>query len=57
MAQGHKDGQDLPLAAVELVTQQIARAVELPVSIDFEGAYASSPEHCAANTLKSSRSV
>jgi 2-methylisocitrate lyase-like PEP mutase family enzyme len=43
-AQGYADGQAMPLEGVLWLTRQIAAAVDLPVSIDFEGAYASDPQ-------------
>jgi 2-methylisocitrate lyase-like PEP mutase family enzyme len=49
VAQGFKDGQDLPLSWVEQFARQMVAAVNLPVSIDFEGAYATTPEATANN--------
>lgn len=48
-AQGFADGQALPLDAVLRVAREIVQAVDLPVSIDFEGGYAVSPEALADN--------
>ena len=48
-AQGHADGEALPLADVLRTATQIAGAVDLPVTVDFEGGYAVEPEGIAAN--------
>lgn len=40
-AQGHPDGQAIPLAQVTVVAGQVGAAVpDLPLSVDFEGGYA-----------------
>ncbi|MGB7404424.1 MAG: isocitrate lyase/phosphoenolpyruvate mutase family protein [Pacificimonas sp.] len=41
-AHGFDDGQDLPLALALANAKRIVRAVDCPVSIDFEGGYADS---------------
>jgi len=43
-AQGFDDGEAIPLEFVERNTRQICSAVSLPVTIDFEGGYAESPD-------------
>ncbi|MFK7835378.1 MAG: isocitrate lyase/phosphoenolpyruvate mutase family protein [Sulfitobacter sp.] len=48
-AQGFADGEALPMADALRTAQQIVRAVEVPVTVDFEGGYAVSPEETAAN--------
>jgi len=48
-AQGYDDGQALPLEALLRVAGEIVRAADLPVSIDFEGGYAVSPEDLREN--------
>ncbi len=48
-AQGWADGEALPLDAVIGTAARIAEAVDLPVSIDFEGGYARDPGALAAN--------
>jgi len=48
-AQGFADGQALPLDRLLRVASEIVQAVDLPVSIDFEGGYAVSPEDLADN--------
>ena len=39
-AQGYSDGEVIPLNTVELIVRQIARSVDVPVTVDLEGAYA-----------------
>lgn len=51
-AQGYPDGEAIPLSTVELVVRQIARTVDLPVTVDFEGAYAVAPEQAAENVAR-----
>jgi 2-methylisocitrate lyase-like PEP mutase family enzyme len=38
-AQGYKDGENLPLESLLKVAARIARTVDIPVSVDFEGGY------------------
>lgn len=51
-AQGFEDGQDLPMADALRVAGQVARAVDLPVSVDFEGGYDVTPEGVAGNVAQ-----
>ena len=51
-AQGHSDGEVIPLDTVELIVRQIARSVDVPVTVDLEGAYATGPEQAAANVAR-----
>lgn len=51
-ANGYGDGEGLPLAAALDNAARIAAAVELPVTIDFEGGYAVAPEEVAANVKR-----
>ncbi|HEX8624980.1 MAG TPA: isocitrate lyase/phosphoenolpyruvate mutase family protein [Allosphingosinicella sp.] len=48
-AHGFKDAEALPLELALANAARVAGAVELPVTIDFEGAYAVEPEGAAAN--------
>ncbi len=48
-AQGFADGEALPMEAVLSVAHQIVSAVDLPVSVDFEGGYAVEPDVVARN--------
>ncbi len=48
-AQGYGDGEELPLAVLLQIVGRIAATVELPVTVDFEGAYAEAPDAAAAN--------
>lgn len=51
-AQGFHDAEALPLALALANAARVVAAVELPVTIDFEGAYAVDPEGVAANMAK-----
>lgn len=51
-AQGFDDGEDMPLSIVLKMAARIARSVDLPVTLDFEGAYAVEPDGVAANVAK-----
>jgi 2-methylisocitrate lyase-like PEP mutase family enzyme len=51
-AHGYLDAEALPLALALANAERIVAAVELPVTIDFEGAYAAAPEGAAANMAK-----
>ncbi|QAY77313.1 isocitrate lyase/phosphoenolpyruvate mutase family protein [Sphingosinicella sp. BN140058] len=48
-ANGYGDGEQVPIDFVLGNTARIANAVELPVTIDFEGGYAEAPDDVAAN--------
>jgi len=48
-AQGFHDAEALPLELALANAERVVAAVELPVTIDFEGAYAVAPEGVAAN--------
>jgi 2-methylisocitrate lyase-like PEP mutase family enzyme len=49
MANGFGDGQEVPLDLALANAARIVRAVELPVTIDFEGGYATDSAGLAAN--------
>lgn len=51
-AQGYPDGEAMPLDTVELMVRRIVQTVDLPVTVDFEGAYAVEPEKAAANVVR-----
>lgn len=51
-SRGHGDREDVPLDEVLANAAAIVRAVELPVSLDFEGGYATAPEDVAANVAR-----
>lgn len=51
-AQGYADGEDLPLKAALANAALIVAAVDLPVTVDFEGGYAVEPEAVAANVRR-----
>ncbi|WEJ99748.1 MAG: isocitrate lyase/phosphoenolpyruvate mutase family protein [Candidatus Sphingomonas phytovorans] len=51
-AQAYGDGEGLPLEIALAGATRIAGAVDLPVSIDFEGGYAVEPEAVAANASR-----
>ncbi len=48
-AQGFSDAEGLPIGLALANAARIVAAVDLPVTVDFEGAYAVSPEGVAAN--------
>lgn len=49
---GFEDGESIPLDFVLRIVERITRTVDLPVSIDFEGGYATAPAEVAANAEK-----
>ena len=51
-AQGYPDGEAIPLDIVELIVRQIARSVDVPLTVDVEGTYAVEPEQAAANVAR-----
>ena len=51
-AHGYDDGEVIPLDMVEKIARQICSTVPLPVTIDFEGAYAETPDEVATNTQR-----
>ncbi|WP_299193417.1 isocitrate lyase/phosphoenolpyruvate mutase family protein [uncultured Erythrobacter sp.] len=51
-ANGYADGQNFPMEAALAVARSIIAAVDVPVTIDFEGGYATEPEEIAANTKR-----
>ena len=51
-AQGYPDGHKIPLDLVEMVVDRIVQSVDLPVTVDFEGAYAEAPEEAATNVAR-----
>jgi len=48
-AHAYDDGEAIPLSLLETLVKRIVVAVDLPVSIDFEGAYAIEPNTVADN--------
>jgi 2-methylisocitrate lyase-like PEP mutase family enzyme len=51
-AQGYADGENLPMEALLSTAKSITSAVDLPLSVDFEGGYAEDPAELAANVAK-----
>ncbi|HET9460051.1 MAG TPA: isocitrate lyase/phosphoenolpyruvate mutase family protein [Sphingomicrobium sp.] len=51
-ASGFGDGQRVPLDFVLDNARRVVEAVDLPVTIDFEGAYAIDPEEAGANVAR-----
>ena len=51
-AQGYHDAEALPLELALANAERVVAAVDLPVTIDFEGAYAVPPAEAAANVAK-----
>lgn len=54
-AQGYADGEAMPLDLALANLARIAVAVDLPVTVDFEGGYASEPAAVAANVGAAAR--
>lgn len=48
-AQGYPDGEHIPLNDLLAIATRIVNSTDLPVSIDFEGGYATEPDPLAAN--------
>jgi 2-methylisocitrate lyase-like PEP mutase family enzyme len=48
-AQGYADGENLPMEALLVTAKSIAMAVDLPLTVDFEGGYAEDPADLAKN--------
>ncbi len=48
-AQGYPDGEAIPLDQLVTTVRQITAATDLPLSVDFEGAYSTEPDKAAAN--------
>ena len=55
MANGFGDGEDVPVDFALANAARVAKAVELPVSIDFEGGYAGDHGELTANGLRLSQ--
>lgn len=51
-ASGFGDGQQVPIDFVMDNARRVAAAVDLPVTIDFEGAYAVDPDEAGANVAR-----
>ncbi|MBB2675799.1 UNVERIFIED_ORG: 2-methylisocitrate lyase-like PEP mutase family enzyme [Rhizobium esperanzae] len=51
-AHGFADGEKLPMSALVETAKSIADFVDLPLSVDFEGAYSAEPEGAAANVAR-----
>lgn len=51
-AHGYGDGEKIPLEVLVHTVKEIAAANELPLSVDFEGAYSTDPAGVAANVAR-----
>ena len=51
-ANGFADGQQVPIDFALANAERIVAAVDLPVTVDFEGAYAVDPDEGAANAVR-----
>lgn len=51
-AQGFDDGEELPLEFLLAIVRRICCSTTLPVTVDFEGGYATSPEDVKVNVTK-----
>jgi len=52
MANGFGDGQEVPLEFVLANAKRIVDAVDVPVTVDFEGAYSTDPREGARNIVR-----
>jgi len=48
-AHGHTDGESIPVSLVHEIVSRVVSAVEVPVSVDFEGGYSSSESGLSDN--------
>lgn len=51
-ANGWPDGEQVPIDFALANAARIAAAIDLPLTVDFEGAYSTDPEAAAANVLR-----
>ena len=51
-AHGFEDGETIPLEFVLQIVERIAKSVDVPLTVDFEGGYAVDPEKVTKNTIK-----
>jgi len=52
MANGFGDGQEVPLELALSIAARVVQAVDLPVTVDFEGGYAVEPRNLTANARR-----
>ena len=51
-AHGFSDAESLPLELALANAERVVRTVDIPVTIDFEGAYSADPAQAAANVAR-----
>ena len=51
-AHGYADGEAIPLSLVLIIVERIATSVGLPLTVDFEGGYATHPDGITENVRK-----
>ncbi|MGO6683023.1 isocitrate lyase/PEP mutase family protein [Rhizobium leguminosarum] len=51
-AHGYADGEKLPMSVLVETAKSITAVIDLPLSVDFEGAYSAEAEGAAANVAK-----
>lgn len=51
-AHGYADGEKLPMSVLVETAKSITAVIDLPLSVDFEGAYSAEPEGAAVNVAK-----
>ncbi|EJC82304.1 PEP phosphonomutase-like enzyme [Rhizobium leguminosarum bv. trifolii WSM2297] len=51
-AHGFADGEKLPMSVLVETAKSITAVIDLPLSVDFEGAYSAEPEGAAANVAR-----
>ena len=51
-AHGYEDGEAIPLDFILRIVERICASVDVPVTVDFEGGYATDPDEVAENIRK-----
>lgn len=51
-AHGYQDGEFMPLDFVLQIVERLAQSVELPLTVDFEGGYATEPQKITDNVIR-----
>lgn len=51
-AHGYRDGEAIPVDLVERIVARVASAVDVPVTVDFEGGYSEDDSELAANVSR-----
>src|ERR1041385_5976405 len=51
-ANGWPDGQQVPIDFALANARRILEAVDVPLTVDFEGAYSTDPQECGENVVR-----